>query len=588
LLTSPRADEMTSIVDAESLLTIDIGAVNTRALLFDVVDGQYHFLAAGSAPSTHGSPFFDVAEGVHIAISRLQQITDRPLLNPENNRILIPTQTDGSGVDRLAVTYSAGPELHLVAMGLLNDVSLDSAQRLAATTYGRLVEKIGLNDQRKQEEQLDALLACGPHIILLAGGTERGATRSVGKLVELVLLACKNMDKDIRPRVLYCGNQALAKRIQSALSKVTEIEVAPNIRPTIDLEDISPAADTLGKMVASLRAQQLGGLSNLASICSVPVIPNAIAMGRLMRFLSQLYDPGKGVLGVDLGGTSTTFAAATAGSLALNVTQPLGMGSGLVGLLQQCEITEITRWLAVDVPDAEVRDYLWQKTLFPAMLPMTNTTLAIEQAAARQILQLAAMQMHERYPGVGMNFEPIFAGGSILSGSPSPMQSLMVLLDGLQPTGVTSVFLDPYGLMAGLGAIAPANTTLPVQILESGAFTNLAWVISPVSDARPGTVILHLRLEYEDGSEQILEVRQGSIVPLPVRHGQMVKVFLKDAAYGVHVDSRLSRGGLKIYGGVCGAFADARGRPLVLPTDAVKRRETLLRWSQAFETRRAA
>jgi hypothetical protein len=579
---------MTSIVDAESLLTLDVGAVTTRALLFDVVDGQYHFLAAGSAPSTHGAPFFDVAEGVHIAISRLQQITERPLLNSENNRIVIPTQPDGSGVDRLAVTYSSGPELHIVTMGLLGDVSLESAQRLAATTYGSLVEKIGLNDQRRQDEQLDALLACGPHVIILAGGTERGATRSVGKLVELLILACKTMPQESRPRVLYCGNQSLAKRIQEVLGKVTEVQVAPNIRPTIDLEDLSPAAETLGKMVASLRGQQVGGLANLASISSVPIIPNASAMGRLMRFLSQLYDPSKGVLGVDLGSNSTILAAANAGSLALNVSHPLGMGSGLEALLNQSELSDITRWLPVDVTDAEVRDYLWHKTLFPAMLPMTTTTLAIEQAAARQILRLAVQQLQERYPGTGMNFEPIFAGGSVLANGPSPVQSLMILLDGLQPTGVTSLFLDPYGLMAALGAIAPANTVLPVQILESGAFINLAWVISPVSDARPGTVIMRLRLEYEDGSEQRLEIRQGSLVPLPVRHGQAVKVFLKDVAYGVHIDSRLSRGGLKIYGGVCGAFADARGRPLVLPTDAVKRRETLLRWSQAFETRRTA
>jgi hypothetical protein len=579
---------MTSIVDAESLLTLDIGAITTRALLFDVVDGQYHFLAAGSAPSTYGAPFFDVAEGVHIAISRLQQITERPLLNPENNRILIPTQPDGSGVDRLAVTYSSGPELHIVAMGLLGDVSLESAQRLAATTYGSLVEKIGLNDQRRQDAQLDALLACGPHLVLLAGGTERGATRSVGKLVELLILACKTMPKESRPRVLYCGNQILAKRIQDALSKVTEVQVAPNIRPTIDLEDLSPAAETLGKMVANLRCDQVGGLANLASISSVPIIPTASAMGRLMRFLSQLYDPGKGVLGVDLGASSTVLAAANAGNLALNVTHPLGMGSGLEALLQQASLSDITRWLPVDVTDDEVRDTLWQKTLYPGTVPMTTTALAIEQAAARQVLRIAVQQMQERYPGTGMNFEPIFVGGSLLSNAPSPVQSLMILLDGLQPTGVTSIFLDPYGLMAALGAIAPANTVLPVQILESGAFINLAWVLSPVSDARPGTVIMRLRLEYEDGSEQRIEVRQGSLVPLPVRHGQAVKIFLKDVANGVHVDSRLSRGGLKIYGGVCGAFADARGRPLVLPADAFKRRETLLRWSQALETRRTA
>jgi hypothetical protein len=128
---------------------------------------------------------------------------------------------------------------------------------------------------------------------------------------------------------------------------------------------------------------------------------------------------------------------------------------------------------------------------------------------------------------------------------------------------------------------------LPVQILESGAFINLASVICPVSSARPGSTIMQLRLEYDDGNSTQLDIRQGTLVPLPVRHGQAVKVFMKNPVRGVEVDPRLAKG-FKIFGGVCGAFVDARGRPLKLPSDAGKRRELLLRWSQALETRRAA
>jgi hypothetical protein len=35
----------------------------------------------------------------------------------------------------------------------------------------------------------------------------------------------------------------------------------------------------------------------------------------------------------------------------------------------------------------------------------------------------------------------------------------------------------------------------------------------------------------------------------------------------------------KIVGGVCGAIIDARGRPVVLPADASRRREMLKKWS---------
>jgi len=577
---------MTSIVDAESLLAVDIGSVNTRALLFDVVDGQYKFLAAGVAASTHAAPFFDLAEGVHNAVTRLQEVSGRPLISLDS-RILIPTQADGSGVDRLAITLSVGPEIHIVTMGLLADVSHESAQRLAATTYGTVLEKIGLNDSRRQDAQLDALLAARADIILLAGGTDRGASRSVGKLVELILLACKTLPGEARPAVLYCGNQSLSKRIQEVLGKQTRIHAAPNIRPTIDVEDLLPAATELSLMTIKQREKQLHGLGALASISSVPVMPGASAMARLVRFLSGLYDPVKGVLGVDMGSSATAFAAAVAGKLSLNVFNRLGMGSGLAGLLEQVPLSEITRWLPVDIADEEVRDYLWQKTLYPAMLPMTATALAIEEAAARQVLRLASTQMLERAPQLSMAFEPIFAGGAFLAQGVSPARSLLTLLDGLQPTGVTALFLDPHGLMTALGAIAPQNTVLPVQILESGAFINLASVICPVSRARPDSIIMQLRLEYDDGNTLRLDIRQGTLVPLPVRHGQAVKVFLKNAARGLEVDPRLAKG-FKIYGGVCGAFVDARGRPLHLPSDPAKRREQLLQWSQAIETRRTA
>ena len=578
---------MTSVVDADSLLAIDIGSVNTRALLFDAVDGQYHFLAAGTAPSTWGAPFFDVGEGVHIAVSRLQEITSRPLLGSEN-RLQIPTQPDGSGVDRLVVTLSAGRDVQILVMGLLADVSLESARNLAATTYGSVVESLNLNDTRRQDTQLDAILQSGADLVILAGGTERGATRSVSKLVELLLLATRALPTEKRPRIIYCGNVVLAKKIKEVLGKYADVEITPNIRPSIDLEDLGPATDTLTRMVTSLRGQQMGGLDALAQISTAPVTQNAFAMGRLIRFLSELYDASKGVLGVDLGASSTTLAAAVAGKLSLNVSRPLGLGTGLTGLLNSVQPADLMRWIPMDISTDEVMDYLWQKTLYPASLPMTATTTAIELAAAREILRMASAQMLERYPALNMSFEPIFAGGAVLAQAATPAQALLTLLDGLQPVGLTSIYIDPYGLMPALGAVAPANSLLPVQILESGAFQNLGVIICPISDARPGTTILRVRLVFDDGNESRLEVKQGSLVALPVRHGQSARLYL-EALHGAQIDPRRrTSAGFKIIGGVCGALVDARSRPLSLPDDPGKRTEMLMRWSQAIESRRPA
>jgi hypothetical protein len=136
----------TSLVDAESVLAIEIGSIHTRALLFDVVDGQYRFIGAGRAPTTIHSPFFDISEGIHLAISNLQDITSRVLL--EESRLILPGKADGSGVDQVVLTYTAGQPLRVVILGLLEDVSLESARRLASSAHAIITESIGLNDRR--------------------------------------------------------------------------------------------------------------------------------------------------------------------------------------------------------------------------------------------------------------------------------------------------------------------------------------------------------------------------------------------------------------------------------------------------------
>jgi hypothetical protein len=568
----------TSIVDAESVLVIDLGSINTRAILFDIVDGQYHFISAGIVPSTANAPYRDVGEGIHQAVKKLQETTGRALLDPDG-RLVIPCQSDGSGVDRLAVTYSAGPQLRIITAGLLADVSLESARNLAACVYGKVIESIGLNDHRRLEVQLDSILQAEPDMIIMAGGTENGASKSVFKMLELITLVCRMLPQEKRPAVIYAGNRVLAKKIKETLEKWTSIQIAPNIRPTIDGEDLGPAQDVLAQSVTQIRNAQIGGLQSIGSICSTPPIPTGQAFGRVIRFLSQVYDPARGVLGVDVGSSSTTMAAAVAGKLKLNVF-PYGLGSGASQILQSCPVADIVRWLPMHVPDEVVKDYLYQKSLYPAVIPMTAETLSIEQAMARQSIRMAAQSVLARWPGMSMSFEPILASGAIISQTSSPVHSLLMLLDGLQPVGITSFFLDQNGLIAGLGAVARINNVLPVQVLESGALLNLGTVISPISQARYGTPILQVRLVYEDGNETRAEVRQGSMVSLPLRSGQTAHIHLLPLRRTMITPRGQRNGGsFKITGGVCGAVIDARGRPLLLPPDASRRRDLIKKWT---------
>src|SRR5574339_1060790 len=106
-----------SLLEDSSLLAVNVGASSTRAVLFDVVEGQYRFIASGQAPSTADAPFKDIGLGVREAIRHLQQITGAMLLGAHDNNLIAPSQLDGSGVDAVVATISAGPAVKNVVVG---------------------------------------------------------------------------------------------------------------------------------------------------------------------------------------------------------------------------------------------------------------------------------------------------------------------------------------------------------------------------------------------------------------------------------------------------------------------------------------
>ena len=570
----------TSLVGTEIVLGFDIGAVNTRAILFDVVEGQYCFLAAGMAPSTVEEPYFDPSEGMTRAAREVQDVTGHNLLDAEG-RLILPSQPDGSGADRMVITFSAGMPVRIVVAGLLADVSLESAQRLATSTYSQVIESIGLNDRRRPEAQLDAVLKASPDLVLFAGGTEGGASRSVGRLVDLLTLVCRVLPQDKRPEIIYAGNQSLAGKVKEALERYSSLHTVSNIRPSFDLEDLGPAEGAVAQAVSRIRQRQLPGLASIATLSTVAPLPTAYAAGRVIRFLSKVYDPTKGVLGVDLGANNTVIAGGLAGSLDLSVS-PFGMGQGATAVLEGGSLQDVIQWMPVHVPEDVVREYLWQKTLNPASVPTTQDALAIEQALARQALRRAMAQFQERYPDHPMLFNLIVASGAAISRAATPMQSMLMLMDGLQPAGITNLVLDQNGLTPALGAIAEFSPLLPIQVLDSGAFMRLATVIAPLSEARYGTPILEARVKHENGNEDRLLVTKGSLVALQLQQGQMALVQLK-ALHGTVIDPRSPKKSIqyKVIGGVCGAVIDGRGRPVALPGDTARRRDMLKKWAMA-------
>lgn len=576
----------TSLIDADSLLTLDIGSITTRAILFDVVDGRYRFLASGSAASTANAPFNDIGEGIRYALDRLHAVTGRKFVG-RDERLIIPSRSDGAGVDTVAATISAGPSFKVVLVGLLEDVSLDSVKHLASTTYSQVVETFSLNDYRSLETRIDTFLRIQPDLILVAGGTDNGASQSVLKLIDVVGLASYLSPQEKRPEILYVGNQALVKNVKNTLGRISPLHIASNVRPTLDVEQLDAAQVKLANITRSIRSRQITGIKELNSWAKGGLLPTATAFGRVIRFLSKVYNSDKGVLGIDLGASALTIAAAYSGELVQSVSPHLGLGKGLASLLEYCSLKDILRWLHLDIPKDYVRLYLYNKSLYPSSLPVTPEDLAIEQALARQVIQLSIKQVLNRFPdnengdrgSLLPGFEPMVVSGSVFTRAPNLGQSLLTLLDGLQPTGVTTVVLDQHHLSPSLGAAASINPILAVQVLESSTFLNMATVISPVGNARKDTPVLKVRMVHENGSETSTEIKQGNLEVLQLSVGQSAQVHLQPLhRYDVGMGGPGRGGRIQVVGGALGVVIDARGRPIQMENHPGNRREMLNKW----------
>jgi hypothetical protein len=581
----------TSLIDADSVLAIEIGTVTTRVILFDVVEGRYRFLGQGAVPTTMGAPSNDVSVGVKAALDQLHDITGRVLFGADG-QLIVPSQSNGSGVDACVATVSVGPPLKVVAIGLLEDVSAESAKNLASTTYARVVETMSLNDRRGIVARLDTILQIHPDLIIVAGGIEGGATKSVIDLLEAVGLSCYLMPKEQRPEVLYAGNSALTKEVQESIGTLVNLHIAPNVRQSYESEQLTPSQPALAQIFRLVRSRQIRGIQEVDSWTGNQLLPAATAFGRTIRYISKEYaNTHKGVLGVDVGASAITVASAFAGDLRLSIYPSLGLGENLPEILNLCNLGDIMRWIPADVSDKYVRDYIYNKSLYPTSIPMTPDELATEQALACQAMLLAVKQASKAYPpnlpgsmpGLLPWFEPIIASGSVLTKAPTGNQALIMVLNGLQPTGVTTIALDRNNLAASLGATASVTPLLTVQSLDATNFVNLCTVISPVGSAPPETPILRVRMTSDDSVEFEQEIKQGYLAIFKLPSGQSGTLHLTPLhRFDVGMGGPGRGGTVKVIGGVLGVLIDARGRPLHLPSEPFKRRELLNNWLAAI------
>jgi hypothetical protein len=563
-----------------SILAADFGNVTTRALLIDLVDGVYHLVARGETRTTAGFPVGDVTVGLRRVAAQISAVTGRKLLTSDG-QIITPEQADRSGVDQVILTASTGRSLRTVLIGLVPDVSLASGLRAAAGTYIEIVETISLDDERDEEEQLNAILTGRPDLIFITGGTEGGAREPVLALARLARLAVRLLKGGKKPIILYAGNTALVPEIRAMFSGLATVLVAPNVRPALDDEELEPAQLQLALAYDERQAQQGSGFESLGEISRLGVLPTAQSYNLVVEYLGKTFDD---VLAVDMGSAVSTLSASLDGRVTTAIRTDIGLGHSAESLLNIVGENAIRRWLPFATTPHQIRHYTLNKNLRPGGIPETPKGLYLEHALLRAgigaLLAASRPAWTAKVGAVVGDMPPfglIIGAGAALTQTGNAGFGALLLLDSLQPTGVAALQNDPYGLIAALGALAPLNPGAVVQVLDSSALERLGTAFSLSGQPAVDKTAMRVKITTEDGQVIKHDVAGGHLWVYPLGVGKRARVEVSAAGRGTNIGGK-GRVRMEVEGGAAGLIFDARGRPLPLAADARGRAAQLPMW----------
>ncbi len=562
--------------DYGAILAADFGSVHTRLVLLDLVDGAYRLVGRADARTTDNFPYNDVRVGLARAADVISRAAGRPLTTADS-AIITPEQPDHSGVAHFVATASTGRPLRAIIVGLVPEISLSSALRATAGTYIEVVDTLSLEDRRSEEDLLNAIVLSSPDLVLIAGGTEGGAHAPLLALVRVVEQATALSERAHRPVIVYAGNSALVPQLHAAFDGQTTLFIAANVRPALDSENLDSARLQLGRAFNQYVGRRGSDFDAIGRASAVGVLPTALGCETLVEYLGQT-DRGPALF-VDVGSAVSTLAAYQDGAAATVIRTDLGLGHSAYSLLRTLGPDKLLRWLPFPSEPGQLENYALNKTVRPGTVPETQRDLYLEHALLRAALAelLAASRPVAQAGAAPPSYNLIIGGGAALTRTGSPGLGAMLLLDALQPEGVTTLLADPYGLVSALGALARVQPEAVVQTLDSGALECLGTCVSLSGQPRADRPALRVKITRADGSVTEEQVAGGHLWVYPLPEGETAQVDVRVVGRGAHLGGR-SRLRQAVVGGSAGLIFDARGRPLPLANTPAGRAAQMPHW----------
>jgi uncharacterized protein (TIGR01319 family) len=585
--------------DVKVILATDCGSTTTKAILIEKVDGEYRLRVRGEAPTTVEAPIEDVTRGVLNAISEVEELSGRTILDGEE--IIRPA--DGArGVDLYVSTSSAGGGLQVTVVGLVRRMTAESAQRAALGAGAIVMDTLALDDGRLPHERIARLRQLRPDMILISGGVDGGEVRKVVEMAELVAAASPKarLGAHYELPVIYAGNADAREAIGRELSDRTALTVTDNLRPTMDSENLQPARAKIQDLFLEHVMAQAPGYDRLMPLTDADIMPTPAAVGALIETVAK--QRGINVLGVDIGGATTDVFSVFDGIFNRTVSANLGMSYSVSNVLAEAGIDNVLRWVTAGYDPEYLGQQIRNKMIRPTTVPALLRSLKAEQGIAREALRLS-LEQHRllatglkgvqqqrdisdafRTAGTGqslvdmMALDLIIGSGGVLSHAPRRVQAALMMIDAFAPEGFTQLAVDSIFMMPQLGVLAEVHPQASAQVFERDCLIPLGPCVAPVGAAKAGQPCMTAVL-----NGQRIAVACGEMCLVPLAQGAQTELTVEPAR-GFDVGAGRGRAVTRtVEGGVVGLILDGRGRPLKLSDDPAQRRANQERWEAALD-----
>ncbi len=592
-----------------SILATDCGSTTTKAILIELVDGEYRLQVRGEAPTTVEAPFEDVTKGVLNAVGEVEELSGRKLLDGEN--ILTPQNGD-EGVDIYVSTSSAGGGLQMMVAGVVKSMTGESAERAALGAGSIVMDVLASNDGRMPHQKIQRIRQLRPDMILLSGGIDGGTTKHVVELAEILHAANPKprLGKDYKLPVIYAGNNKAQGEIMKTLAEMTDLTIVNNIRPVLERENLTPSRDKIHDLFMEHVMQQAPGYKKLMSWTDAPIMPTPGAVGSLIEMIAK--QENITVVGVDIGGATTDIFSVFQEQFNRTVSANLGMSYSVCNVLAEAGMENVLRWVQFDIDEIDLNNRIGNKMIRPTTVPQSMEELMMEQAIAREALRLSFIQhkafavnlkgiqkertisdaFEQSESGLSLvnmiELDLLVGSGGVMSHAPRREQSARMLIDAFLPEGITQLAVDSIFMMPQLGVLANIDKEdlkedarkAAVEVFEKDCLIRLGTCISPVGKIKPNMTVLTAEFVLPDGKSEHCIVKAGELLRIKVPY-EPLKATLTP---GRGLDLGAGKGEpieTTVFGGVVGLLLDGRGRPFMLPESKTERISSLQKWSTA-------